>query len=145
MERHSANAMAVARFLAARDDVGWVGYPGLGDGPHAHPGHATAARQMRLNGEPAFGGMVSFSLSAGGRAGRTPGERAIAVCEAVRLFTLGESLGSVESLIEVPAAMTHLSVSESALAVDPALVRLSVGIEDADDLIADLVQALDSA
>ena len=76
---------------------------------------------------------------------RTAAERAVAVCESVRLFTLGESLGSVESLIEVPAAMTHLSVSESALAVDPALVRLSVGIEDAGDLIEDLRQALDGS
>ncbi len=145
MERHSTNAMAIARFLALRDDVAWVGYPGLADGPQAHPGHATAARQMRLAGEPAFGGMVSFTPAAGAAGGRSAGERAIAVCEAVRLFTLGESLGSVESLIEVPAAMTHLSVSESALAVDPALVRLSVGVEDADDLIADLAQALDRA
>jgi cystathionine gamma-synthase len=100
---------------------------------------------MRLGDLPAFGGMVSFTLAAGARAGRTAAERAIAVCESVRLFTLGETLGSVESLIEVPAAMTHLSVSESALAVDPALVRLSVGIEDAGDLIADLRQALDRA
>jgi cystathionine gamma-synthase len=89
--------------------------------------------------------MVSFTLAAGGRAERAAAERAIAVCESVRLFTLGESLGSVESLIEVPAAMTHLSVSESALAVDPALVRLSVGIEDGGDLIADLAQSLDRA
>ena len=145
MERHCANATAVARFLASRDDVAWVGYPGLDEGRHAHPGHATAARQMRLGDTPAFGGMVSFTLAAGGPAGRTAAERAIAVCESVRLFTLGESLGSVESLIEVPAAMTHLSVSESALAVDPALVRLSVGIEDAGDLIEDLRQALESA
>ena len=145
MERHCANAMAVAGFLAARDDVTWVGYPGLAEGRHAHPGHATAARQMRLGDTPAFGGMVSFTLEAGGRGGRSAAERAVAVCESVRLFTLGESLGSVESLIEVPAAMTHLSVSESALAVDPALVRLSVGIEDAGDLIEDLRQALDGA
>ena len=145
MERHCANAMTVARFLAGRDDVGWVSYPGLADGPHAHSGHETAARQMRLGGVPAFGGMVSFAPAAGGSHGRTAGERAIAVCESVRLFTLGESLGSVESLIEVPAAMTHLSVSESALAVDPALVRLSVGVEDAGDLVADLREALDSA
>ena len=100
---------------------------------------------MRLSDGPAFGGMVSFAPAAGGEHGRSGGERAIAVCEATRLFTLGESLGSVESLIEVPAAMTHLSVSESALAVDPALVRLSVGIEHAVDLIADLAQALDRA
>jgi cystathionine beta-lyase/cystathionine gamma-synthase len=144
VQRHSANALAVARYLALRDDVEWVGYPGLADGRHAHPGHATAARQMRLGDEPAFGGMVSFILAAGAH-GRSPAERAIRVCECVRLFTLGESLGSVESLIEVPAAMTHQSVSESSLAVDPALVRLSVGIEDADDLIGDLEQALDEA
>ena len=95
-----------------RDDVAWVGYPGLDDGRHAHPGHAIAARQMRLGDEPAFGGMVSFMPArrrprTGGRAA----ERAIAVCESARLFTLGESLGGVESLIEVPAAMTHLSVA----------------------------------
>ena len=100
---------------------------------------------MRLGGEPAFGGMVSFVPAAGGRHGRSAAERAIAVCESTRLFTLAESLGGVESLIEVPAAMTHMSVAESALAVDPALVRLSVGIEAADDLVADLREALDSA
>ena len=122
-----------------------VRYPGLADGPHAHPGAAIAARQMRLGDAPAFGGMVSFHPAAGGRHGRSAGERAIAVAEGTRLFTLAESLGGVESLIEVPAAMTHLSVAESALAVDPALVRLSVGIEAADDLIADLAQALDGA
>jgi cystathionine gamma-synthase len=145
MERHSANALAVARFLADRDDVAWVAYPGLGDGARAHPGHETAARQMRLGATPAFGGMVSFRPAPRGDGGRSASERAVEICERVRLFTLGESLGSVESLIEVPAAMTHLSVAESALAVDPALVRLSVGIEDAGDLIADLAQALDQA
>jgi cystathionine beta-lyase/cystathionine gamma-synthase len=145
MERHSANALAVARFLAGRPDVASVSYPGLADGPHAHPGAATAARQMRLGGEPALGGMVSFVPAAGGAHGRTAAERAVTVCEATRLFTLAESLGGVESLIEVPAAMTHMSVASSALAVDPALVRLSVGIEAADDLVADLAQALDRA
>jgi cystathionine gamma-synthase len=89
------------------------------------------------------GGMVSFVPSP--RAGRSAAERAIAICEATRLFTLGESLGGVESLIEVPAAMTHLSVAGSPLEVDPALVRLSVGIESEADLIADLRQALDRA
>ena len=106
MERHSANALAVARALAARDDVAWLRYPGLADGPHAHPGAAVAARQMRLggaDGPPAFGGMVSFVPAAGGRHGRTARERAIAVAEATRLLTLAESLGGVESLIEVPA------------------------------------------
>ena len=145
MERHCANAMTVARFLAGRDDVDWVGYPGLGDGRHAHAGHEIAARQMRLARTPAFGGMVSFMPAAGGRHGRSGADRARAVCDAVRLFTLAESLGSVESLIEVPAAMTHLSVTETALAVDPSLVRLSVGIEAAEDLVADLAQALDTA
>jgi cystathionine gamma-synthase len=145
MERHAANALAVATFLAGRPDVAWVSYPGLADGPHAHPCHDIAARQMRLGDRPAFGGMVSFTPAAGGGHGRTAAERAVAVCESTRLFTLGESLGSVESLIEVPAAMTHQSVSESALAVDPGLVRLSVGIEAEADLVADLAQALDRA
>jgi len=145
MERHSANALAVARSLASRADVAWVRYPGLADGPHAHPGAAVAARQMSLAGVPAGGGMVSFVPAAGGVHGRTAAERAIAVCEATRLFTLAESLGGVESLIELPAAMTHMSVASSSLAVDPALVRLSVGIEAADDLAADLARALDGA
>jgi cystathionine gamma-synthase len=139
-ERHAANAAAVAAFLAGRDDVEWVRYPGLADGPHAHPQAALAARQMRL-----FGGMVSFAPRAGGRHGRSAGERAIAVCEATRVFTLAESLGGVESLIEVPAIMTHASVAGSPLQVEDALIRLSVGIESAADLIADLRRALDEA
>ena len=145
MERHSSNALAVARFLATRDDVAWVRYPGLADGPHAHPGATVAALQMRLGDAPAFGGMVSFIPAAGGPHGRSAAERAMAACEATRLFTLAESLGGVESLIELPAAMTHMSVASSSLAVDPALVRLSVGIEAAEDLVADLAQALDGA
>ncbi len=146
MERHCANGMAVARFLAGRTDVASVSYPGLADGPHAHPQAALAARQMRLpDGRPGFGGMVSFLPASGGTHARSAADRAIAVCEATRLFTLAESLGGVESLIEVPAAMTHASVASSPLAVDPALVRLSVGIEDAEDLVADLAQALDGA
>ena len=98
-------------------------YPGLAD----HPGHDVAARQMRD-----FGGMVSFTAARrrGGRARRRGGAR--------ELFTLAESLGAVESLIEHPARMTHASVAGSPLEVDPALVRLSVGIETADDLVADL-------
>ena len=140
VERHAANALAVARFLAARDDVERVMYPGLADGPHAHPAAALAARQMRSGG-----GMVSFIPRAGGRNGVSARDRAIAICEATRLFTLAESLGGVESLIEMPAVMTHLSVAGSPLEVDEALVRLSVGIEAADDLIADLGQALDRA
>ena len=146
MARHSANGLAVARYLAGRPDVAAVSYPGLDLGDHAHPRAAVAARQMRLpDGTPAFGGMVSFVPAAGGAHGRTAAERAVVVCETTRLFTLAESLGGVESLIELPAAMTHLSVASSPLEVDPALIRLSVGIEAADDLVADLAQALDRA
>ena len=151
VERHSSNALLVARALAARDDVAWLRYPGLAGGQHAHPQAATAARQMRSGGHgghgglPAFGGMVSFVPAAGGRHGRSPRDRAIAVAERTRLWTLAESLGGVESLVEVPAVMTHASVAASPLEVPEALVRLSVGIEDADDLVADLMRALDEA
>jgi cystathionine gamma-synthase len=93
----------------------------------------------------AAGGMVSFLVGPGGPHDRTGPERATAVCEATRLFTLAESLGGVESLIEVPAAMTHASVAASPLRVEPNLVRLSVGIEAVEDLIADLARALDGA
>jgi cystathionine gamma-synthase len=144
MEQHSSNAMTIARFLAGRDDVAAVRYPGLRSGPHAHPGAAVAERQMRLGNTHAFGGMVSF-IPAPGRDGASPADRAAAICERTRLFTLAESLGGVESLLELPAAMTHQSVAASPLAVDPALVRLSVGIEAADDLVADLGAALDQA
>jgi cystathionine beta-lyase/cystathionine gamma-synthase len=138
MERHAANATAVARFLASRDDVRLVRYPGLRDGPHAHPQAELAARQMG-----AGGGMVSFiPADAGGRSAR---DRAIAICESVRVFTLAESLGGVESLIELPAVMTHASVAGSPLEVDAALVRLSVGVESATDLMEDLRRALDGA
>jgi cystathionine gamma-synthase len=140
VERHARNAAAVAAFLAGRDDVEWVRYPGLGDGPRAHPQAAVAARQMRSGG-----GMVSFAPLAGGRHGRDAQARAVAVCEATRIFTLAESLGGVESLIEMPALMTHTSVAGSVLQVEPALIRLSVGIESPDDLIADLRRALDEA
>ncbi len=132
VERSSTNAAAIARFLVERPDVDRVNYPGLAKGP--------AAAQMR-----AGGGIVSFFPAAGGRHHRTPAERAVAIAERTRLFTLAESLGGVESLIEVPAAMTHLSVAGSPLEVDPALLRLSVGIEGVDDLIADLAQALNEA
>lgn len=138
MERHSANATAVARFLAARDDVASVRFPGLDDGPHAHPQADLAARQMRLPG-----GMVSFVPAP--RGGRSARERAVAVCEGTRLFSLAESLGGVESLLEMPAVMTHASVAGSALEVSEALIRLSVGIESAADLVADLRQELDRA
>ena len=120
MERHGSNAAAVAAFLGERPDVATVRYPG-------------------------FGGMVSFMPAAGGVAGRDAAARAVAIAEGTRLFTLAESLGGVESLIEVPAAMTHLSVAGSPLEVDPALVRLSVGIEGIADLLADLTRALDEA
>jgi cystathionine gamma-synthase len=139
MERHGENAAAVARFLASRDDVAEVRYPGLVDGPHAHPQAALAARQMSGSG----GGMVGFIPAALG--GRSAPDRAVAVCEGTRIFILAESLGGVESLIELPAVMTHASVAGSALAVPEAFVRLSVGIESAADLVADLKQALDHA
>lgn len=136
--RHNANASEVARFLASRDDVDWLSYPGLASGRHAHPQAACAQQQMR-----AGGGMVSFVPVA--RGGRTARERAIAICESTRIFTLAESLGGVESLIELPAVMTHASVAGSRLEVPEALIRLSVGIEGAADLIADLQQALDAS
>jgi cystathionine gamma-synthase len=128
MDRHCENARAVVALLAEHPSVRGVLYPGL----PTHPGHEVARRQMRD-----FGGMVSF-LAAGGEAA------ALEVVTHTRLFTLAESLGAVESLIEHPAEMTHASVAESPLAVDPALVRLSVGIESADDLVADLRRALDA-
>jgi cystathionine gamma-synthase len=142
VERHAANAEAIARFLAGRPDVGWVAYPGMAEGAHAHAGAGLIGpgRQMQSGG-----GMVSFVPVAGGRHGRTARERAIAICDSTMLFTLAESLGGVESLIELPAVMTHASVAGSPLEVPEALVRLSVGIESADDLIADLARALDEA
>jgi cystathionine gamma-synthase len=126
MDRHCANAAAVAGFLAGHPAVARVLYPGLAD----HPGHGVAARQMR-----GFGGMVSFLV----RDGEEAALRAVA---RTRVFTLAESLGAVESLIEHPGRMTHASVAGSQLEVDPALVRLSVGIEDVDDLVEDLDRAL---
>jgi cystathionine beta-lyase/cystathionine gamma-synthase len=138
MARHAQNAQRVAEAIAARDDVSLVRYPGLRSGPHAHPQAELAARQMRL-----AGGMISFVPAA--RDGRSAEERARRVAEATSIFTLAESLGGVESLIEVPAAMTHGSVAGSSLEVPPALVRLSVGIEDPDDLVADLLGALEQA
>ena len=128
MDRHLANAGAVATFLEQRAGVTQVLYPGL----ESHPGHEVAARQMR-----GFGGMVSFRTGSA--------ESAVAVCGATQLFTLAESLGGVESLVEHPARMTHGSVAGTALEVPEDLVRLSVGIEDVDDLLADLAQALDAA
>jgi cystathionine beta-lyase/cystathionine gamma-synthase len=140
MERHASNARAVAEFLAARDDIERVMYPGLAEGAHAHPGAALVGdgRQMTSGG-----GMVSFIPSAG--ATRTAAERAVAIAEGTHWFALAESLGGVESLVEVPAAMTHMSVAGSPLEVNAALVRLSVGIETAADLVQDLRVALDRA
>lgn len=126
MARHSENAFELARWLLLQPQVARVIYPGLAE----HRQHAIAERQMR-----AFGGMISIIL----KGGQAAAERM--VC-ATRLFTLAESLGGIESLIEVPAAMTHMSVADSPLAVDPGLVRLSVGIENVEDLRADLTQAL---
>ncbi|MFI2610253.1 cystathionine gamma-synthase [Kitasatospora sp. NPDC018619] len=126
MDRHSANAEKVAELLASHPKVSRVLYPGLPE----HPGHDIAAKQMK-----AFGGMVSFRV-AGGE------EAAVEVCNRAQLFTLGESLGGVESLIEHPGRMTHASAAGSPLEVPADLVRVSVGIESIDDLLADLKQAL---
>ncbi|GAA2119594.1 cystathionine gamma-synthase [Streptomyces synnematoformans] len=126
MDRHSANAARVAHMLDRHARVTHVYYPGLEE----HPGHETAAKQMRD-----FGGMVSFRVEGGE-------EAAVEVCNRARLFILGESLGGVESLIEHPGRMTHASAAGSPLEVPDDLVRLSVGIESVDDLLADLTQAL---
>lgn len=127
MRQHSRSALRVAEWLDDHPAVAEVIYPGL----PSHPGHAVAARQM----DGGFGGMVSFTLRPGARSARD-------VVARTRYFRLAESLGGVESLIELPSAMTHLSTSDSALAVPEGLIRLSVGIEDVDDLVADLEQAL---
>ncbi|MEV0148549.1 MULTISPECIES: cystathionine gamma-synthase [unclassified Nonomuraea] len=126
MDRHCDNAERVVDLLRAHPRVTQVLYPGLEE----HPGHEAAAKQMKR-----FGGMVSFRV-AGGE------EEAVAVCNRAELFTLGESLGGVESLIEHPGRMTHASAAGSPLEVPDDLVRLSVGIETIDDLLADLSRAL---
>ena len=126
MDRHCDNAERVVEFLTAHRKVSQVFYPGLPE----HPGHDVAARQMRR-----FGGMVSFRHADGEDA-------AVAACARAEVFTLGESLGGVESLIEHPGRMTHMSVAGTELEVPADLVRLSVGIETADDLLADLDRAL---
>ncbi len=126
MDRHAENALAVANYLSDNLKVERVIYPFH----ESHPHYATARRQMR-NG----GGMVSFTLKGGAAA-------ALKVAERTEVFSLAESLGGVESLIEVPAGMTHMSTADSPLAVDAGLVRLSVGVEHIDDLLADLEQAL---
>jgi cystathionine gamma-synthase len=127
MERHCDNAELVVDLLESHRRVGRVYYPGL----DSHPGHDVAAGQMHR-----FGGMVSFRVVGGM-------EEAVKICSRTRLFTLGESLGGVESLIEHPGLMTHASVAGSSLEVPDDLIRLSVGIEDIDDLLADLSDALD--
>lgn len=126
MERHSANGQAVAEWLRDHPKVSRVNYPGL----RSHPQHDIAKRQMRL-----FGGMLSFELRAGEAAAKRMAAR-------TKIFALAESLGGVESLIEVPLAMTHGSVRGTKLAPPAGLVRLSVGIETVDDLIQDLAQAI---
>ncbi|MGM1063401.1 cystathionine gamma-synthase [Saccharothrix sp. Mg75] len=127
MEKHSDNAEKVAEALLRHPKVTRVLYPGLPE----HPGHEVAAKQMRR-----FGGMISFTVEGGE-------EAALRVCSRTKLFTLAESLGGVESLIEHPGRMTHASTAGSLLQVPADLIRISVGIESADDLVADLVTALD--
>ncbi|MFB7588050.1 cystathionine gamma-synthase [Streptomyces sp. NPDC056169] len=126
MDRHSENATKIVEMLTQHPKVTQVLYPGLPE----HPGHEVAAKQMR-----SFGGMISFRVQGGE-------EAAVEVCNRAQLFTLGESLGGVESLIEHPGRMTHASVAGSALEVPADLVRVSVGIENVEDLLADLRQAL---
>lgn len=126
MDRHSANAQTIAEWLLQQDGVENVYYPGLPD----HPGHELAARQMKK-----FGGMISVSFTGGEAAART-------VAEATHVFTLAESLGGIESLMNYPSEMTHASVKGTELAVPVNLLRLSVGIEDVEDQLADLEQAL---
>ena len=126
MDRHCDNAEKVVEFLAGHPQVTQVIYPGLEE----HPGHEVASRQMKR-----YGGIVSFRVTGGE-------QHALDVCDRAEVFTLGESLGGVESLIEHPGRMTHASVAGTDLEVPPDLIRLSVGIETADDLLADLDRAL---
>jgi cystathionine gamma-synthase len=126
MDRHCANAERIVAMLTGHRKVASVLYPGL----PTHDGHEVAAKQMK-----AYGGMVAFRVHGGE-------EEAVAICNRASLFTLGESLGGVESLIEHPGRMTHASAAGSPLEVPADLVRLSVGIEDVEDLLADLTQAL---
>jgi len=125
MERHASSAAAIAAFLDSHPKVNQVYYPGLA----SHPGHDVAARQMSN-----FGGIVSFTVGSA--------EEAVAIAQRTKLFFLAESLGGVESLIEVPGPMTHASVAGSPIEVAPELIRLSVGVEHPDDLIEDLRRAL---
>jgi cystathionine gamma-synthase len=127
MDRHCDNAEKVVEFLVSHPQVAQVIYPGL----ESHPGHEVASKQMKR-----YGGIVSFRVHGGE-------EHALAVCGKAEVFTLGESLGGVESLIEHPGRMTHASVAGTDLEVPPDLVRLSVGIETVEDLLADLERSLD--
>jgi len=132
MERHCESAMKIAQFLESRDEVARVIYPGL----ESHPGHAVATRQMR-----GFGGMLSFDLKSG-----LPGGKAFS--SSTQVFTLAESLGGVESLVEVPPIMTHASIPAAerhAAGMEDGLVRLSVGVEHIDDLLADIERGLAAA
>jgi len=129
MERHSSNALAIARYLETHPAIEKVYYPGL----ESHPGHELAKSQMS-----AFGGMLSIAFTAGEAAARL-------FAESMHLFQLAESLGGVESLVNYPSEMTHASVRGTELEVATNIVRLSVGIEDLDDLLADLAQALPAA
>jgi cystathionine gamma-synthase len=126
MEKHTSNAQAIAESLVGHPAIDAVYYPGL----PTHPGHELAARQMS-----GFGGMLSVALAGGAAAARK-------FAESTEVFQLAESLGGVESLIGYPAEMTHASVRGTELEVPDNIIRLSVGIEDADDLIADVQQAL---
>jgi cystathionine gamma-synthase len=126
MDRHSSNAQTIAEHLVGHPKLSRVYYPGLPD----HPGHELAARQMR-----SFGGMISVQLADGAAARR--------FAESMHLFQLAESLGGVESLVCYPAEMTHASVKGTSLEVPETVVRLSVGIEGVDDLLGDILGALD--
>jgi cystathionine beta-lyase/cystathionine gamma-synthase len=129
MDRHAENAHQIAHYLQEHPDVSMVYYPGLS----SHPQHHIAKKQMR-NG----GGMISFIHRDGSDAARR-------FVEAMELFLLAESLGGVESLVEIPAVMTHASTADSTLSIDPALIRLSVGLEAAEDLIRDLERGFQSS
>jgi cystathionine beta-lyase/cystathionine gamma-synthase len=131
MNRHSSNAQSIAEFLARREDIETVHYPGL----RAHPQHQLATRQMR-----AFGGIVSFRAKGGI-------ERARAIATSTQIFGLAVSLGGVESLICSPATMTHASLTPNErleLGIPDDLLRLSVGVEEVEDLLADLQSTLDA-
>lgn len=130
MRAHSEGAAKVADWLSSHPAVQRVHFPGLA----SHAGHAIAERQMNASGEPLYGGMVSFEVDSK--------EKALDICARTKLFFLAESLGGVESLIEHPGEMTHASLAGSGMEVPDSLIRLSVGIEHPDDLIADLAQAL---